>query len=92
MANTSITFIPPLTNCHLLGLQANLSMYSSVNQAMQMASIISRNGWGSSTPLSFMTLSQKVKIDDEDDHGGDVESDKMVVMMISIVDNDDDWV
>ena len=43
-------------------------MYSSVNQAMQMASIISRNGWGSSTPLSFMTLSQKVKIEDEDDH------------------------
>ena len=49
----------------------HLTMYSSVNQAMQMASIISRNGWGSSTPLSFMTLSQKVKkegTEDEDDH------------------------
>ena len=33
-------------------------MYSRVNQAMQTASIISRKGWGSITPLSFITCAR----------------------------------
>ena len=38
MAKISITFMPPLRNCHFSGEVANLRMYSSVNQVMHTAS------------------------------------------------------
>ena len=50
----SITFMPPLTNWHLSGEEANLSMYSRVNQVMQMASTMANFGLSIGSPLSFV--------------------------------------
>ena len=38
MASTSIMFMLPVMNCHLLGDVANLRMYSNVNQVIHTAS------------------------------------------------------
>ena len=65
MANTSMMFIPPFTNCHLEGLVANLSMYSRVNQVMQTASTIASFGLSiclpSSSQLEILGIVLRVK-------------------------------
>ena len=52
MANTSIMFNGPLTNSHLFGLVMNLNTYSSVNHAIQIASIIISSGLSVGFPCS----------------------------------------
>lgn len=52
MANTSITFIAPLKNCHLSGDVANRKMYSRVNQVMHTASTMASLGLSSWLPSS----------------------------------------
>ena len=52
MANTSITFIPPLKNFHLFGEVANLRMYSKVNHVMHTASTMANLGLSICLPFS----------------------------------------
>ena len=57
MARRSIVLRAPLKNCHLLGLEANLRMYSRVNQVMQTASTKARCSLSTGFPCSSMSCS-----------------------------------